>query len=251
VDINEIRSYESDLAVKIIQRPREHIIALQEAGVERLKKIDPSYEKALKQAELQVGFEGSFGHNACSPRGLNASMLNSLVQVEGIVTKCSAVRPKLVRSVQYCPATKLWSIRDFRDATSIDIGIEVTGGQGERLPTSAALPSADANGNPLEMEHGLCMYKDYQSLVLQEMPEKARVGQLPRSVDVILEHDLVDRAKPGDRILCVGVYRSLPSQMGNVTTGAFKTVLLCNNVSIIGKEVGAVRLTGADVKNIR
>mmetsp|Transcript_32812 Transcript_32812/g.70820 ORF Transcript_32812/g.70820 Transcript_32812/m.70820 type:complete len:657 (+) Transcript_32812:2-1972(+) len=154
-------------------------------------------------------------------------------------------------SVQYSPATKLWSIRDFRDATSIDIGIEVTGGQGERLPTSSALPGADANGNPLEMEHGLCMYKDYQSLVLQEMPEKARVGQLPRSVDVILEHDLVDRAKPGDRILCVGVYRSLPSQMGNVTTGAFKTVLLCNNVSIIGKEVGAVRLTGADVKNIR
>jgi hypothetical protein len=31
----------------------------------------------------------------------------------------------------------------------------------------------------------------------------------------------------------------------------FRTVLLCNNISIIGKEVGAVRLTGTDVKNIR
>lgn len=156
-----------------------------------------------------------------------------------------------MRSVQYCPATKLWSIRDYRDATSIDIGIEVTGGAGERLPTSSALPTTDNDGNPLEIEHGLCMYKDYQTLVLQEMPEKARVGQLPRSVDVILEHDLVDRAKPGDRIVCVGVYRTLPSQQGGTTSGAFKTVLMCNNISIIGKEVGAVRLTGTDVKNIR
>ena len=167
------------------------------------------------------------------------------MQVEGIITKCSSVRPKLMRSVQFCPATKLWSIRDYRDATSIDIGIEVTGGSGERLPTSSALPSTDADGHPLEIEHGLCMYKDYQSLVLQEMPEKTRVGQLPRSVNVILEHDLVDRAKPGDRTVCVGVYRSLPStQGGSASSNAFKTVLTCNNISIIGKEIGAVRLTG-------
>jgi len=252
VNINELRSFEDDLANKIIQRPREYIVALQEAGIERSKKIDPSFEKVLKSADLQVGFEGSFGRNSVSPRGLNASMLNSLVQVEGIITKVSSVRPKLQRSVQYCPATKLWSIRDYRDATSIDIGIEVTGGTGERLPTSSALPTNDANGNPLEIEHGLCMYKDYQTLVLQEMPEKARVGQLPRSVDVILEHDLVDRAKPGDRIVCVGVYRTLPaSQQGGQTTGLFRTVLMCNNISVIGKEIGAVQLTGTDIKNIR
>jgi DNA replicative helicase MCM subunit Mcm2 (Cdc46/Mcm family) len=69
---------------------------------------------------------------------------------------------------------------------------------------------------------------------------------------VILEHDLVDRAKPGDRIVSVGVYRTLPaSQQYGQTTGLFRTVLMCNNVSIIGKEIGAVQLTGTDIKNIR
>jgi hypothetical protein len=111
---------------------------------------------------------------------------------------------------------------------------QVTGGSGERLPTSSHLPSTDADGNALEIEHGLCMYKDYQTLLLQEMPEKAPVGQLPRSVEVILEHDLVDRVKPGDRIVCVGVYRSLLSTRGGCASNAFKTGLMCNNISIIG-----------------
>lgn len=251
LNINELRSRESELATRIIRRPREYMVALQEAAAESAKNLDVSFEKVLNAKDIQVGFEGSFGVNSVSPRGLTSTMLNSLVEVEGIVVKCSNVRPKLVRSVQYCPVTKQYSLRDYRDSTSLDIGIEVRENAGERMPTTSTFPTQDAQGNALEVEHGLCQYKDYQTLVLQEMPEKSKVGQLPRSVDVILEHDLVDRVKPGDRILCVGVYRSLPSSANGQTTGVFKTVLICNNVSIIGKEVGAVHLTGNDIKHIR
>jgi DNA replication licensing factor MCM3 len=251
LNINELRSRESELAARIIRRPREYMVALQEAAAESAKNLDVSFEKVLNAKDIQVGFEGSFGVNSVSPRGLTSTMLNSLVEVEGIVVKCSNVRPKLVRSVQYCPVTKQYSLRDYRDSTSLDIGIEVRENSGERMPTTSTFPTQDAQGNPLEVEHGLCQYKDYQTLVLQEMPEKSKVGQLPRSVDVIFEHDLVDRVKPGDRVLCVGVYRSLPSSANGQTTGVFKTVLICNNVSIIGKEVGAVHLTGNDIKHIR
>lgn len=239
----------SCISHRITRKPREYIVALQEASASLALAVDPSSSKILKDREIQVGFEGSFGLNSVSPRGLLSSQLNSLVEIEGIVTKCSTVKPKLIRAVHYCQKTKQYSSREFRDATAMDIGLKVRGI--ERLPTSSILPTKDDKGNPLELEPGLCVYKDYQTVTVQEMPERAKVGQLPRSVEVVLEHDLVDHVKPGDRVRTVGVYRPLASVQNGQTSGIFKSVLLCNNVSIIGKEIGAVRLTGADIQHIR
>lgn len=250
VNINDIRNKEPSWAANIIANPREHLFALQEAATEMAKSSEPMFDKLLKTNELQAGFEGSFGSNSVSPRGLASQLINNLVEVEGIVTKCSSVRPKLVKSVQYCENTNKYTTREYRDAYSMDIGMETRENQ-ERMPTSTTFPSKDEDGNLLEVEFGLCQYKNHQRLVLQEMPEKARVGQLPRSVDIILEHDLVDHAKPGDRVLCVGVYRALPRLENGQTSGVFPTVLMCNNISIIGSEVGGVTLTASDVGNIR
>lgn len=55
-----------------------------------------------------------------SPRALTAHFISRLVSVEGIVTKASLVRPKVVRTVQYCEATKQFHGTDFRDVTSHD-----------------------------------------------------------------------------------------------------------------------------------
>ena len=137
----------------------------------------------------------------------------------GIATKVSLVRPKVVTSVHYCPTTSKSTERHYSDLTSL-----------EAYPTSAAYPTQDEDGNPLQTEYGLSTYKDHQTLTLQELPEKAPTGQLPRCVDVILENDLVDSCKPGDRVQIIASFRALPGKQGGYTTGTFRTILLANNV---------------------
>ncbi|XP_053457896.1 DNA replication licensing factor MCM3 isoform X2 [Nycticebus coucang] len=104
------------------------------------------------------------------------------------------------------------------------------------FPSSSVYPTKDEENNPLETEYGLSVYKDHQIITIQEMPEKAPAGQLPRSVDVILDDDLVDKVKPGDRVQVVGTYRCLPGKKGGYTSGTFRTVLIACNVKQMSKD---------------
>ena len=47
----------------------------------------------------------SFVCHRVSSRNLTAKLISKLVEVDGIVTKCSLVRPKLVKSVHYAEST--------------------------------------------------------------------------------------------------------------------------------------------------
>jgi DNA replication licensing factor MCM3 len=199
------------------------------------------------------------GAAPASPRQLTSACLRQLVCVEGVATKVSTIKPKVVRSVHYCPATKKHEKRDYVDATDPNLGLNAVDSTGIELPdriiniTTSVHPTKDTEGNPLETEFGLSTYKDHQTITLQEMPEKAPMGQLPRSVELILDNDLVDKVKPGDRVMVVGVYRALAtSSQGQMSTsGVFRTVVLVNNVQILGRDVSQMNFSPEDVRMIR
>ncbi len=91
-------------------------------------------------------------------------------------------------------------------------------------------------------------------MTLQEMPESAPMGQLPRSVELVLDHDLVDRIKPGDRVEVVGVYRALANNSINgqsSTSGVFPTVVLVNNITVLNQTIHQLTFVQSDVHNIR
>ena len=82
------------------------------------------------------------------------------------------------------------------------------------------------------------------------MPEKAPPGMLPRSVDVVLEDDLVEKVKPGDRVEVIGVFKCVGKQ-GGVGNGIFRTVLVATSIRVIGNEVKEMELTANDIENIK
>ncbi|XP_073535312.1 maternal DNA replication licensing factor mcm3 [Phyllobates terribilis] len=237
VNLNDLRRKNERRANILLSNAFLEVIAFQRALKDLVASIDATYAKQFE--EFSVGFEGSFGGKHVSPRTLIAGFLGNLVCVEGIVTKCSLVRPKVMRSVHYCPATKKTLERKYTDLTTL-----------EAFPSTAIYPTKDEENNPLETEYGLSTYRDHQTVSIQEMPERAPAGQLPRSVDIIADDDLVDKCKPGDRVQIVGVYRCLPSKQGGFTSGTFRTILLANNVKPMSKEI-APTFSADDVAKIK
>lgn len=237
VSINDLRNQNQPRAFALLDKSFEEVVAFQRALKEFVGSIDASYAKDAE--DFFIGFEGSFGSKHVTPRTLTARHLSNLVCLEGIITKCSLVRPKVVKSVHFCPATGKTLERAYTDLTSF-----------EAYPSTAAYPTQDEDGNPLQTEFGLSRYKDHQTMSVQEMPEKAPAGQLPRSVDIIVDNDLVDQTKPGDRVQIIGSYRCMPGKQGGYTSGSFRTVLIANNVVLLSKEV-TPNITGEDVQKCK
>ncbi|KAE9363644.1 MCM-domain-containing protein [Stipitochalara longipes BDJ] len=245
VSIDEVRARNAELADGLLQHPFDYAQAFDRALHEVIQTLPKTTAKQTSEDTMYYcAFSGSFGQFACNPRTLSSAHLNRMVSLEGIVTRCSLVRPKVVKSVHYNEKKKIFQFREYKDQTMSANGAS----------TSSVYPQEDDEGNPLVTEYGYCTYRDHQTISIQEMPERAPAGQLPRGVDVILDDDLVDKCKPGDRVQLVGIYRSLGNRNAGHNTALFKTVILANNVVMLSSKSGggiaAATITDTDIRNI-
>lgn len=251
-----MRQYRPKLSAYIVRDPIEAIKAFEDvlnAEIQHLKDdAGAKSEKTAQQADSKfpsktehyyVNFQGNLGKNYVTPRGLGSALVNKYVQVQGIVTKMSIVKPKIQTSVHYCEATKKGVVKHYRDHHNLAAQAEGAqiGGRDNVFPTK------DPEGNAYSAEYGYCVYKDYQTIVIQEMPENAPPGQLPRSVTVVLENDLVDRCKPGDRVAVSGVFRV--RHVG--INGTFKSELVATGVESLNAEKEKPTMSEADIRAIR
>lgn len=209
VNLDDLRDYRREYADGLLKEPVDYLPAFDDALLQLVEEVHDQDKHSIEGKAYRVGFSGSFGDHHLSPRTLIASQIGRMISLEGIVTRCSLVRPKMLKSVHYCPDTTQFLAREYRDATS---------STSNQPPTSSVTPQTDDDGHPLQTEFGFCVFRDHQRISIQEMPERAPPGQLPRSTDVIMDDDLVDKCKPGDRIQLVGVYRSV----GGGGSGTFK-----------------------------
>ena len=245
VSIDEVRDHSLELAEGLLVHPFDYSQAFDRALKNIVATIpNVTKEQADEETMYYCAFAGSFGQYACNPRTINSSHLNRMVSLEGIVTRCSLVRPKIVKSIHYNEKEQKLHFRTYQDQTM------TMGG----ATTSSVYPQEDEHGNPLVTEYGLCTYRDHQTISIQEMPERAPAGQLPRGVDVILDDDLVDRVKPGDRIQLVGTFRSLGNRNVSHNNALFKTVVLANNIVLLSSKSGGgiatAIITDTDIRNI-
>ena len=263
IDINRMRESDPSLVNMVLKKPLK-IIPLMEKKLDEIstgfknEKVQSNTIQSKKEEKLHLNLQGMLGTHLVSPRGLTAELTNQYVGVQGIVTRISEVRSKLVYSVHYCEETKKGNIKEYNDQMKI---AESTNTYGQPLNgnfevgkasgfMNNAIPQRDINHNPLTLEYGHSKFKNNQTILLQEPPERTPLGQLPRSVEVVLEGDLVDKVKPGDRIQVNGVFKTI-STMSTNTSGGVKTVLIGTNVQELNNDIQQNEFTGEDLKRIR
>merc|ERR1719506_2328974 len=160
---------------------------------------------------------------------------------EGVIIKAGLMVPKLLQSMHVRKDGEESTVitRDHRDACDL-----------HNNPNAGGMPSLDPEGHPLQLEIGLSVYKDSQRFFIQETPENSPPGQIPRSIEVICEGDLADKAKAGDRVQIIGVYKPFPGNLGEVTTGVFPSRLIATNITPI-KEMTNQAFVSDDITNIK
>jgi DNA replication licensing factor MCM3 len=140
VSLDDIREHSRELADGILYQPFDYSLAFDQALKDVIATI-PNRAKFEQDEETMyyVAYNGSFGENACNPRTLGSQLLNRMVCLEGIVTRCSLVRPKVVKSVHWNQEKKMFHFREYRDQTM----------SASKPGSTSVYPQVDKDGNPV------------------------------------------------------------------------------------------------------
>lgn len=125
----------TNISLRILFEPFETIPALEEAIKAVVGKVKEPQHNVKDDDVYYSALVGSFGANAVSPRTLTSQHLNKMISLEGIVTKCSLVRPKVVKSIHFNEKKNNWVYRNYSDQT-------MTAG----APNTTAYPREDEEG---------------------------------------------------------------------------------------------------------
>ncbi len=157
-----------------------------------------------------------------SLRQINAEIINKMTSVSGMVVRSSEIKP-LAKEITYqCSNNHEFHI-------TLEKGMNVP-----PLYRCGSDPKCTSKEFTIQPEKS--RFVDFQIVRLQELPEDLPPGQLPHYVDVTIKQDLVDNARPGDRIILSGIVRiEQESLIGSRTTsGLYRLRIEGNNVEFLG-----------------
>ena len=133
-----------------------------------------------------------------SVRTLRTDLIGSMVTLQGTVTRTSDVRPELLVAAFRCDKCGLL-------ADKIAQNYHFT------RPTLCKNPRCK-NRSPMcfTLEATRSEFVDWQKLRVQESAHQIPPGSMPRSMDVILRNEMVERCKAGDKCVFTGSLVVLP-----------------------------------------
>ncbi|PWN36195.1 putative MCM6-involved in replication [Meira miltonrushii] len=211
VDFTHVLRFDEILAGAINEQYIRFLPYLRRALVDLVAQYTPEYQyiNAHSASTTSSGltprdFNISFYNMALigGIRDLRTHKIGRLVSISGTVTRTSEVRPELLYGTFTCNYCKT-SIRDVE--------------QQFKYTEPIMCPNAQCqNTRSWQLNIEQSRFADWQKVRIQENANEIPTGSMPRSLDVILRSEIVERAKAGDKCIFTGSFIVVPdvSQMG-------------------------------------
>ena len=223
IDFDELLEFDMELSKHLLENPTDFLETVDALLGERTKVLDLRFRVKGLTERIKI-------------RKIRAEEVGKFIQVEGILTRASEVKPEAREAVFKCR----WCGED-----------------------NHVLQADEFFREPLVCENPLCLKRgrfelvvertvfcDWQSLRVQERPEELRGGRMPRQLDGIVKDDFVDRAVPGNHVLLTGTLRVFQEIFGKRQRTTFRKILFVNHIEVIQKGVEETELSEEDEARI-
>lgn len=169
-------------------------------------------------------------------RALRSRQIGQLLSISGTVTRTSEVRPELSLATFTCESCR-----------TVVPNIEQT----FRYTEPTQCPNSTCQNRvawQLDIRHST--FVDWQKVRVQENSSEIPTGSMPRTMDVILRGEIVDRAKAGEKCVFTGTLIVVPdvSQLG--LPGA-KPSAIRDNRNTRGDDAGGNGISGLKALGVR
>ncbi|OMO77744.1 Mini-chromosome maintenance, DNA-dependent ATPase [Corchorus olitorius] len=138
-------------------------------------------------------------------RELSTAEIGRLVSVTGVVTRTSEVRPELLQGAFKC-----------LECGELVKNVEQQFKYTEPTTCVNALCTNRTKWALLRQES---KFADWQRVRMQETSKEIPAGSLPRSLDVILRHEIVEQARAGDTVIFTGTVVVIPDILALASPG--------------------------------
>ena len=225
VDFEDLMMFDSDLANDLIESPDTFLKNVEDAALSQLKIEDSIYAEIVKK--IHVRFRKL---PIVTPlRSVGAECIGKLIMVEGILVRAMSAQTLLTQASFKCRRCGQLAVVEQK-------GFQMT------FPAACDNPACRRVG-PFDIVEEESEFINLQKIRIQEKPEDLPPGQLPRWIEVKLLEDLVDVARPGDRVTIVGIARTMRESLhrrGNSTV--FELFLDANSIGVVGKESEIIQI---------
>lgn len=232
IDFDDLISFDPALARSIQEKPDDFIGYASSAATAQMRVEDPEYAEHI--GKIFARFRRFPERTAL--RKIGAEHIKKLALVDGIVVRTSQVKPTIVSAVFRCRKCLETIVQDQEG--------ELIRGPGTHCPFCKQSTS-------FELIEEQSRFKNTQEARIQERPEDLPPGQLPRYLDIRIEDDLVDSARPGDRVSVTSIVRAEKQTVGERgKLRTFNIYLDANFIDVVGKETEVVEITPDDEREI-